>query len=203
MLLKVIGLACLASCMASGQDTIFFSRDFPGAAPAHFEVTLGQDGSVSYLETDEVTEQFRISEHESKTVFELASDLDFFSQPLASDRQVASTGEKVLRYESEGQLRGEQSLNYTENSTARDVIAWFVKLAETRRHLHALERVFRFDRLGINKALVSLEQSFDRNRIVAPGQLVEILTKISGQDRIVHLARARADGLLERIQNQQ
>ena len=189
--------------MASGQDTIFFSRDFPGALPAHFEVTLGQDGSVSYLETDEVTDQFRISEHESKTVFELASDLDFFRQPLASDRQVASTGEKVLRYESEGQVRGEQSLDYTENSTARDVIAWFVKLAETRRHLHTLERVFRFDRLGINKALVSLEKSFDRNRIVAPGQLVEILTKISGQDRIVHLARARADGLLERIQNQQ
>ena len=77
-----------------------------------------------------------------------------------------------------------------------------MKLAETQQHLQSLERAYRFDRLGVNQALVNLELAYERDRVAASGLLVPILCKISNEGRIVHLARARASGLLERIRAQ-
>ena len=129
-----------------------------------------------------------------KAVFDNAEALDFFSKPLASARKVASTGRKLLRYESGGQVRGEAVFDYSEVAEAREVASWFVRLAETQQHLLALERAYRFDRLGVNQALVNVEMAYERNRIVAPELLEPILDQIAKQPRIVHLARARAEG---------
>ena len=96
-------------------------------------------------------------------------------------------------------MRAEVVFDYSEIPEAREIASRFVKLAETHQHLTELERVLRFDRLGVNQALVHLEQAYERERIVAPELLEPILSKIAEQPRIVHLARARASGLLERI----
>ena len=132
-------------------------------------------------------------------MFALAADLDFFAKPLASRRKVASTGRKLLRYESGGAVRGEAEFDYSDEPKAREIASWFVKLSETQQHLRELERVFRFDRLGVNQALVNLEQAYERDRIVAAELLAPVLGRIAGHERIVHLARARAEGLLEKM----
>ena len=191
--------ACLAA-VAAGQDSIRFERHFPGAVPERFEVTLTEDGTAVYAEPGEEPEELEVGGEEAAAVFERARSLEYFAKPLASGRKVASTGRKVLRYESAGQLRGEAVFDYSEESLARETASWFVKLAETLQHRRALERAYRFDRLGVNHALVNLEQAFERNRIVAPRLLEAVLERIAAQPRIVHLARARSKGLLERIQ---
>lgn len=199
MLGRLLALACLVVCALSAQDVIYFEREFPGAVPERFQVRLQSDGKATYTESDEEPLELSIGDAEIAPLFERAEGLDYFSKPLASKRKVASTGRKVLRYESDGQVQGEAIFDYSELREAREVASWFVKLAETQQHLQSLERRYRFDRLGVNEALVKLEQAYERDRIAAAELLVPILTKIARHERIVHLARARAEGLLERI----
>lgn len=193
-------VAALSALGAVGQDRIIFSRVFPGSIPEEFEVSLESSARVIYSEPEEEPVEFQIDEGESAVRFGQAEDLRFFSMELASKRRVASSGKKVLRFESNGVVRGEATFDYSDSEVARDLATWFVKIAETEQHLFELERVAQFDRLGINQALVHLESSFERERVVAPQRLVPILTRISTQKNIVHLARARAAGLLERIE---
>ena len=196
---RLTALVVLAALAVLGQDSIHFEREFPGSVPGQFQVEVKRDGSALYSEGGEAPVELQLGAATVEGIFENAEALDFFSRPLASQRKVASTGRKVLRYESGGTVRGETVFDYSEVPEARDLASWFVKLAETQQHLMELERVYRFDRLGVNQALVHLEMAYDRNRIVAPQLLEPILSQIAKQSRIVHLARARAEGILERI----
>lgn len=199
MLARLLVLFAGVACVLPAEDTIWFQRHFPGAIPERFEVQLAEDGRATYLEDGEEAVELAISASEVRGLFEQAAALDFFERPLASRRRVASTGAKILRYESGGTLRGEAHFDYSDVREARDLASWFVRLAETRQHLVGLERAYRFDRLGVNQALEHLEEAYERDRIVAPQLLVPILGRIAAHDRIVHLAKARAAGLLERI----
>ncbi len=199
MLARSLTLAVLAASAVFGQDAIHFERDFPGAVPSQFAVRLAADGSARYSEEGEEPLEFSVGAAESGRLFAWAEDLGRFAKPLASKRRVASTGKKRLRYESEGTVVGEAVFDYSDVRTARELVSWFVRLAETQQHIRSLERALRFDRLGVNDALVSAEGAFDGNRLAAPTLLVPILEQISTHGRLVHLARARAAGLVERI----
>lgn len=199
MLSKAMVAALLMSLQIAAQDAIYFERDFPGAVPDRFEIRLEEDGTAVYSEGGEDPVELAVGEQAANDVFRLAADLDYFARPLGSRRKVASTGRKVLRYESGEEIRGTAEFDYSDEPKAREIASWFVRLSETQQHLRELERVFRFDRLGVNQALVNLEQAYERDRIVAADLLAPILGKIADHDRIVHLARARAKGLLEKI----
>lgn len=189
--------------LCGAQDVVHFERNFPGASPERLEVRLTREGAAFYAEDGEEPVELSIGSTEAASVFDLVAGLDLSTDSLASHRRVASTGRKTLRYVSGGVARGEAVFDYSESKDAREVAAWFSKLAATYGHLRELERVLQFDRLGVNGALVSLEASFERNRIVAPELLAPILRKIVDQPRIVHLARARAEGMLERMRSRQ
>ncbi len=202
MLGKVLVLVGGLALSAAANDAIYFERDFPGAVPARFDVSLDERGLAVYREVDEEPVELAVGAREAAKVFRRAAELKYFGFEVASRRKVASTGRKLLRYLADGEVRGEVRFDYSEQPAAREIASWFVKLAATVRHLHELERTYRFDRLGVNQALERLEESHDRNRVVAAQLLVPILRQIAQQPRIVHLARARAEGLLERIRSE-
>lgn len=201
MLSRLLAAVFCAALGGFAQEVIHFERDFPGAIPEHFTVSLTRAGAATYAESGEDPIELEVGAQEAEKVFAYAAELDYFANSVASGRKVASTGKKVLRYESDSVVRGTVEFDYSEIATARKIASWFVNLAGTYRHLEELNRTLRFDRLGVNKVLVAVEQAFERDRIVAPGLLVPVLDKIAQQPRIVHLARARAEGLLERIRN--
>lgn len=199
MVIRLLAAVLCAVLCGFAQEVIYFERDFPGAIPEHFAASLTSTGEATYSESGEDPIELEVGAREAEVVFEYAAELDFFANSVASRRKVASTGKKILRYESDGVVRGTVEFDYSEIATARKIASWFVNLSGTHRHLEELNRTLRFDRLGVNKVLVAVEQAFERDRIVAPALLVPILDKIAQQPRIVHLARARAEGLLERI----
>lgn len=200
LLAAMIATALAAATPAAAEEELFFSRDFPGSVPAYFDVTLTRGGAAVYREAvdDEFPVEFQVETETVDRVFALFAALDL-SQPIASQRKVAFTGDKVIRYESPAGETAETTFVYTEIEPAAELASWFLKVTETERHFIELERVLRFDRLGVNHALLSLQKSFNRDRVIAPKQFVALLQKIVRQKRIVHLARARASALIERI----
>ena len=184
------------------QELVFFSRDFPNSLPPYFAVEVRRDGVAFYREEPEQEGplKFSLTAEEVTTVFDLVEKLDYFGRDLASKRKVAFTGDKLLRYVSPSGKVTEAKFVFTEDRDALALTSWFLRAGESERHLMELERVFRFDRLGVNKALLQFQTSFDKDRIVAAHQFLPILRKIAARKKIVHIARARAASLEDRIE---
>jgi hypothetical protein len=196
----LLAAALLAQSPAPPAPSIFFSKSFPGSVPAYYEVLLEEAGPATYKEApdDDQPLRFTLSPADAAAIFALAEKLQFFQRPLESKLKVANMGMKTFRYQG-SQARGEAKFNYSEDPDARALADWFEKISETVFHRITLERTARFDRLGVNKALLLLEASWDKNRIVAPDQLLPILDKIANGKSYLHMAQARAASLAERI----
>jgi hypothetical protein len=186
----------------SSSAQIFFSKSFPGSVPDYFEVVVEQSGHGTYRESVEDDEplHFDLTPADTREIFGLAEKLQFFQKPLESKARMARLGVKTLRYQ-DGKVTGETQFNYSEDPHARALAEWFEKMSETSRHRLNLERSAQFDRMGINKALLLLEVSMDRNRIVAAEQLLPILEKIANGRNYIHMAQTRAAALAERIRS--
>lgn len=200
-ILSLAALCCLAAAPILAEE-LFFSRDFPGSGPPYFDVTVRADGSGGYREAlDEEPLEFQIDEKTVRTLWDGWKAVAPRADQLASKRKVAFTGDKILRFTDAGGEPVEARFSYTEDEEARALMAWFMNAGETARHRINLERAVRFDRLGVNDALLGLQSSMDRGRVVAAEQLLPVLEQIVGQERILHLARSRAAAIIERIQS--
>lgn len=182
-------------------DEIFFSKSFPGSRPEYFEMTVDASGKASYRETPEEDPLvFTLAEDETRFVFDLAERLGRFSGTFQSNHKVAFTGAKTLRFTSSSGEIKETSFSYSTNQEAQAIVTWFERAGETERHRLELERVVRFDPLGVNKALLLFQASYDDGRVVGARQFLPILQAIIEQPKFMHMARARAAGLVERIE---
>ena len=59
----------------------------------------------------------------------------------------------------------------------------------------------KYDRLGINDALLQFETDFNRGLLPEPNRLLPVLDQISGDSKFVDIARQRARTLADRIRH--
>jgi hypothetical protein len=78
----------------------------------------------------------------------------------------------------------------------------FEGLARQQEHYALLERRIRYDRLGINDALLQFESDLNRGLLPEPQRLVPLLDQISSDSKFVDIARQRARTLAERVRRQ-
>jgi hypothetical protein len=109
-------------------------------------------------------------------------------------------GIKTLRYEADGESKaGEVKFNYTENLDARALSEWFERIGDTERGLIALENAARFDKLGVQEAILRIEIIRDQKRLVAPEQFLPMLDRVAKNESFLHMARERAAALADSI----
>jgi len=187
---------------AASPDTprLSYSKAFPGSTPAWMEITIDKTGSGQYKEDpkDDDPLTFHLSGMESGQMFGLVDKLGRFSRPLESGLKVANMGMKTFRYEADGHV-GETKFNYSEDPDARALNDWFERIAETERSLIELETAVRFDKLGVQQAILRIEILRDQNRLVAPDQFLPMLDRVVKNESFLHMARDRAAGLAEWI----
>ena len=186
--------------MAGDAPRLVYSKSFPGSTPAYVEITLNRNGEGQYKEApnDDQPLKLQLSEQEITQLFELAEKLGRFKNPLEAPVKVAFMGMKTFRFES-GTEKNEVKFNFSEDLDARALQDWFERITETELHLITLERVAKYDKLGVNRELLLLQSSFDRKRLVAAQQLLPVLDRIVKNESIMHMARLRASGLAEAI----
>lgn len=201
MKLLIVLMSAALLARADGPH-IFYSRLLPGGVPPYVEITVARDGRAVYREApgdqDDKPIEFRLRPHEVEEIFSLAEKLGYFRKPLDSGLKVANMGEKTFRYIDQGQT-SEVKFNYSQNPEARLLADWFARMVETEQHYIHLERTVRFDKLGVNKVLLQLQASMERNRLVAPDQFLPFLDRIAAGDSYLNMARERAARLAEFI----
>lgn len=198
--MKWLVLPLLASTLFAGDPRLFYSREFPGSAPAYLQVTLTKDGTAEYREAvdDPLPLKFKLTEAETQEVFGLAEKLDWFKHPLEAPVKVAFMGTKTFGVE-DGDKKTEVKFNYSADPNAQALQDWFEKMAESAEHRVDVERAAKYDHLGVMKALLLLESAMDRGRIVGAEQYLPILNRIVDNETYMHTARARASEIIEAI----
>lgn len=199
--LSVLLLA--ASGSAADGQTLIYRKVFKGSAPEFAEIKVNTKGEATYdirsLKDEPDATAFTVSPPVVQKLFELAQQLNHFKGvDLDVKRRIANLGQKTLRYEGpEGNF--ETTFNYTTNIPASQLHQLFEGLARQQDHLSNLQRRLRFDRLGVNDALISFEADFNRKIIPEPESLLPVLEQIANDTRVVDIARQRARSLIERI----
>ncbi|MEJ5367057.1 MAG: hypothetical protein WHT08_01980 [Bryobacteraceae bacterium] len=199
---RILLLASLAVAAAAGDGPrLFYSKTFPGSKPPYMEIRLDRDGRAEYRESpdEEFPTVFRLRPHETRVVWELSEKLDHFRKPLESGLKVARMGDKLLRWE-HGEERHEARFNHTLDPDAQLLHDWFERMCESAILQANLERAVKYDRLGVNQAILLIEAAWDRKRLVGVDQYVPLLKRVAANSSYLNMARERAEKLLALFQ---
>ncbi|HCC58557.1 MAG TPA: hypothetical protein DEQ47_15125 [Solibacterales bacterium] len=192
-------LLCAAGLLPAAERVVF-TKVFPGSVPAYVSISVDAQGATEYREDadDDRPLRFAVSPREAQTVFGLAAKLNFFKDKLESGAKVARMGLKTFRYEKDG--AGQQAtFNFTDNLDARELADWFERVSETEQHRARLERAAKYDKLGVNQALLEVQSGWEQKRLVAPEQLLPLLDRVAKNETYLHMARTRAAALAGQI----
>jgi hypothetical protein len=187
-------LLAIAAGMAAGADVarVSFTKVFPGSDPAYMAATVDRNGAVTYREAkDEEPETFQMEPDAVKAIFDLADKLDHFKRPLESGLKVAKTGDKTFRWEN-GAEASEAKFNYSLDENARTLQDWFERISESERALLLLRRNIRFDKLGVNDAVLRIDAVWTQKRLVGREQFLPLLDRVAKNETFINLARERA-----------
>jgi hypothetical protein len=199
---RLVAVLALTAAALAAAPRITYIKSFPRSVPAYVEIRIEQDGRAEYREAadDENPLVFSLTAPERDGVFALADKLDRFTRPIESGLKVAFVGTKTFRWEN-GAEKHEVQFNYSQDVAAQELWDWFERITECEQRLLTLERAARFDKLGVNQALLQLQSVHDRNRLVAADQFLPVLDRIVKNESYMHMARTRAAGLAEAIRN--
>ena len=186
-------LALEPAAIGADAPSLFYSKSFPGSKPPYVQITLNQTGDVEYREDPKEDDpiKFRLQDSETQEIFGLVEKAGSLKKPLEAKVKVAFMGTKTFRYES-GSERNEVQFNYTQDPAGQSLADWFERISETAQRRIDLERVAKYDKLGVVDSLLQLQITFDRKRLVAPEQFLPLLDKLANNESYMHTARTRA-----------
>jgi hypothetical protein len=190
-----------------GGATITYRRVFKGSIPEFIEIKIDEQDQgkstfdIRPLDEDADPQPFEVGPAVKKSIFDLSAQLNHFAVAnLDIQKKIANLGQKTFRYENGGDVH-EISFNYTVNPTATQLMQIFEGLAKQQQDLVLLQRQAKFDRLGVNDALLQFESDMDHRLLPEPERLLPILDQIAADSHFLEIARTRARALAERIRN--
>jgi len=186
-------LLLIAGPMLAQEGTIFYSKSFPKSKPEYMEIVVEASGEAIYKESaaDDQPVKFKLTDEEVKAVWGLAAKVDWFQRKLESDLPVARMGEKSYRY-THGATKHEVKFNYSQDLDAQALQDWFEKMTETVNLYFDLERTAKFERLGVDRALLHLEAAWDKKRLLSFELYYPLLNRVIKNDSYLNMARDRA-----------
>lgn len=172
------------------------------AGNVHFE---GVGNPIESGDGDSFSQDFTMTEANRQKIFELAKKLDYFQGNFETrQKNIAKTGQKTLEYHGRAAGAGQQTdhastYNFSPNSDVQELTKLFQSIATTLDYGRKLEFQYRFDKLGIDARLQSLQESL-ASHFAAELQAIEpVLQKIADDPNILHISRVAAKQLLKTL----
>jgi hypothetical protein len=195
-----------ASASPAGPSTFTYRRIFKSSTPEFIEIKIHEDSDTGSYEIRQLDEDpgaapFEVSHVLHSKIFELIAQLnEFKGLDLDVHRKIANLGEKTFRWE-RGTESHEVKFNYTVNTEASQLLQICEGLARQQELIELLQRRMKYDRLGVNDALLELEADLSKGVLPEPQRLLPLLDQIAADSRFVEIARQRARTLAERIRH--
>ena len=197
-----------AASRATAHAKLSYRRIFKSSSPEFIEIVVREDTDAATYEIRQLDEDpgaspFEVGATFRQKMFALAAELNYFQgqdQYLDVHRRIANLGEKTFRWE-DGAVSHETKFNYTLNSAATQLMQIFEGLARQQELVSLLERRMKYDRLGINDALLQFESDLNHKLLPEPQRALPTLDQIAGDSRFVDIGRQRARALADRIRH--
>lgn len=190
----------------SGSAVFTYRRIFKSSTPEFIEIKIDENSNkasyeIRQLEEDPGAIPFEVGPALRQKIFALTAQLNYFNGiDLDMHRKIANLGEKTFRWE-RGSEAHEVKFNYTVNTAASQLLQLCEGLARQQELADLLQRRIKYDRLGVNDALLEVETDLSKGVLPEPQRLLPLLDQISGDYRFVEIARQRARALAERVRH--
>ena len=204
-------LTCLLSASdvfaaPAGSAVFTYRRIFKSSTPEFIEIKVQEDSDeatyeIRQLDEDPGATPFQVGHALRAKIFELIAQLHYFKGlDLDVHRKIANLGEKTFQWQHGGDS-AEVTFNYTVNPEAAQLLQICEGLARQQELSDLLQRRIKYDRLGVNDALLQLETDLSKGVFPEPQRLLPLLEQISNDYRFVEIARQRARALAEKIRH--
>lgn len=196
----------LAAPPAPADGVFTYRRIFQSSVPEFIEIKIPEGSDRATYEIRQLDEEpgasaFEVSPALRAKILEFVSQLRYFrGLDLDVHRKIANLGEKTFRWDVGGQSN-EVKFNYTLNASAAQLLQICEGLARQQELFELLKRRIRYDRLGINDALLQTETDLSKGILPEPQRLLPLLDQIAADSRFVEIARQRARSLAERVRH--
>jgi hypothetical protein len=192
---KFFVLAALVSAavLSAAEPRLVFTKTFPGSVPAYLEISVEKNGTTVYKEApdDNNPITIQLAQVDCDAMFALAEKLEHFAHPIEANLKVAFMGKKTFRWD-DGSAGHAVEFNYSQDPNAQALLDWFERIAESERGYIELERTVKYDKLGVQNALLLLQTTRDQKRLIAPEQFLPLLDRVVKNESYLHMARERA-----------
>jgi hypothetical protein len=188
--------------------TVTFTFDWPSIEPHRYIISVDSNGNAAYQSWmaepkaeqasagDSYLVKFTASAAARDRIFVLARQLDYFNGDFEYRKHpVAATGEKTLAY-ADLNKRYETRYNWSENASISELTALFQGMSTTIESGRRLESLRRFDRLGLDEELKSLERVASEHAATELQLIAPILQQLAEDPAILNIARQRARHIL-------
>ena len=190
---------------------VSFEFTFDGANPPHYGLSVEAGGRAAYRSDDEVptkgaTEngtpylvKFLISRGTADRIFELAKSLNYFQGDFDyRGGRIANMGAKTLTFKN-GETQHSATYNYSQNQNLQQLTSLFQGISNSLEYRRRLERLYRYDKLGLDGELRSMEDDLKRNYLAELQIDESILKQIVGDSAVMNITRRRAESILAKI----
>lgn len=202
-----------APTAASGaMITYQFERAVPGVAVPRYTVVLHEDGSGTYhaeeaerrsadsavqqVSTKIIDRQMTVTSEMAIKIFQTARALNHFDMFCGTKaKNIADTGKKTLSYAgSDGS--GSCTYNYSDDKSVMDLTDLIYGIVYTMDVGRKLDFERRFDRLGLDAEMISLEQAVKDKHALELGNIAPTLQRLASDPEMMQRVQTRAAKLL-------
>jgi hypothetical protein len=143
--------------------------------------------------------EVRLTPATTAHIFDLAVQLEHFKVACASKaKNIADTGTKTLTY-SGTDASGACTYNYTDIKELTALTATIQGITETLDEGRELDRLHRYDRLGLDSAMAYLKDEVAAGRALEVQLIGDSLSAIAGDADVLARVRAKASAMLKQI----
>ena len=185
-----------------GRPWLKYTITVDDAGNAHFE---GVGNPIESGDSDSFAQDFNVSDVSRQKIFDLAKKANYFQGELeAKQKNIAKTGQKTLEFHGKSSSGGaavdsSATYNYSTNADVQELTRFFQAVAMTVDFGRKLAFQYRFDKLGLDARLYSL-QEMQASHFAEELQAIEpILQKIANDPNMMHINRVTAKQLLKSI----
>jgi len=189
--------------------TVTFTFDWASIEPHRYVITVDSGGNATYqswtaeptagqsIASDPYSLKFAVSPAARDRIFTLAHQLKYFNGDFEYRKhRIAATGDKTLAY-ADADKQYETRYNWSENAGIMELTALFQGMSTTIESGRRLEHLRRFDRLGLDGELKSLERIAVEHTATELQLIVPILQQIAEDPAILNIARQRARHIVQ------
>ena len=193
---------------APALPVVTFTQAFPQVEPAFFSLRIDSAGHALYESRREEGPpglpqlgepnriEFQVSQATVLHIFELARSLDYFQGDWDFKKhRIADSGRKTLGY-SDSARTHETTYNWSENRAIQELTEIFQGISNTQEAAHELDRLRRYDRLGLDQQLGHMEEMAKSGWLRELQVIAPLLEKLAADPEIMNIARQRAQRLL-------